>query len=90
LNDSKIHRELKTLNGWVRLRNEIKKKFGFKDFIQAIVFVPSIALLAECANHHPDIAIRWNKVHLILSTHSEGGITQKDIMLVKKIQSLLK
>jgi 4a-hydroxytetrahydrobiopterin dehydratase len=53
-------------------------------------FVNSIALLAERANHHPDIDIRWNKVLLVLSTHSEGGITQKDISLAKEIESFQK
>jgi 4a-hydroxytetrahydrobiopterin dehydratase len=90
LNDSEIHRELKYLTGWIRLGDEIKKKFEFKDFVQAMGFVNSVALLAERANHHPDIDIRWNKVQLVLSTHSEGGITQKDIALAKEIESFQK
>jgi 4a-hydroxytetrahydrobiopterin dehydratase len=90
LNNTKIQQELKHLTGWAKQRNGIKKKFEFKDFVQAMGFVNSIALLAERANHHPDIDIRWNKVLLVLSTHSEGGITKKDIALAKEIQSLLK
>jgi 4a-hydroxytetrahydrobiopterin dehydratase len=90
LNNTKIQQELKHLTGWAKRRNEIEKKFEFKDFVQAMGFVNSIALLAERANHHPDIDIRWNKVLLVLSTHSEGGITKKDIALAKEIQSLLK
>ena len=90
LNDSEIKRELKKLTGWIKLGDEIKKKFEFKDFVQAMGFVNSIALLAERANHHPDIDIRWNKVQLVLSTHSEGGITQKDIALAKEIESFRK
>jgi len=90
LNDSEIHRELKIMTGWIKLGDKIKKKFEFKDFIQAMGFVNSVALLAERANHHPDIDIRWNKVLLVLSTHSENGITKKDIALAKEIQSLLK
>ena len=90
LNDSGIHRELKKLTGWIKLGDKIKKKFEFKDFIQAMGFVNSIAFLAERANHHPDIDIRWNKVQLVLSTHSEGGITQKDIALAKEIESFRK
>ena len=78
------------MTGWIKLGDKIKKKFEFKDFVQAMGFINSIALLAERANHHPDIDIRWNKVQLVLSTHSEGGITQKDIALAKEIQSLLK
>jgi 4a-hydroxytetrahydrobiopterin dehydratase len=90
LNDSEIQRELKNLSGWVKLGDEIKKKFEFKNFVLAMGFVNSIALLAERSNHHPDIDIRWNKVLLVLSTHSEGGITQKDISLAKEIESFQK
>jgi 4a-hydroxytetrahydrobiopterin dehydratase len=90
LNNTKIQQELKHLSGWVKRRIEIRKKIEFKDFIRAMGFVNSVALLAERANHHPDIDIRWNKVLLVLSTHSEGGITKKDIALAKEIQSLLK
>jgi 4a-hydroxytetrahydrobiopterin dehydratase len=89
LSDSKILHELKYLTGWTRQRNEIKKRFEFVDFVQAMGFVNSVALFAERVNHHPDINIRWNKVLLVLSTHSEGGITQKDITLAKNIESLL-
>ena len=78
------------MTGWIKLGDKIKKKFEFKDFIQAMGFVNSIAFLAERANHHPDIDIRWNKVQLVLSTHSEGGITQKDIALAKEIESFRK
>lgn len=59
-----------------------------KDFVHAMGFVNSVALLAEKANHHPDIDIRWNKVMLTLSTHSEGGLTAKDFALAKEIEQL--
>jgi 4a-hydroxytetrahydrobiopterin dehydratase len=52
-------------------------------------FVQSVALLAEKADHHPDIDIRWNKVTLMLSTHSEGGLTEKDFSLAVQINSLI-
>lgn len=51
-------------------------------------FVNSVALLAEKRNHHPDINIRWNKVHLALSTHSAGGLTKLDFKLAKAIDEL--
>jgi len=50
--------------------------------------VNSVALLAEKANHHPDIDIRWNAVTLTLSTHSAGGLTEKDFSLAKAIDGL--
>jgi 4a-hydroxytetrahydrobiopterin dehydratase len=51
-------------------------------------FVVRVALLAEPANHHPDIDIRWNKVTIALTTHSEGALTEKDITLASKIEAL--
>ena len=51
--------------------------------------VNKIALLSERADHHPDLLIRWNKVSVALSTHSEGGITEKDLSLAEEIEKAL-
>ncbi len=88
LKEGEIQRALEELDGWSKSGNEILKHFEFDDFIHAVGFVISVALLAERANHHPDINIRWNKVTLTLATHSEGGITKKDIALAKEIETL--
>jgi 4a-hydroxytetrahydrobiopterin dehydratase len=88
LTKKEIHSVLTELPGWVLHGKEIRRKFEFTDFARAMGFVNSVALFAERANHHPDIDIRWNKIALSLSTHSEGGITGKDISLAKKIDSL--
>ncbi len=90
MNKSSIHQALKNLHGWTEKNKEIKKTFEFSDFIRAMAFVNSIALLAERVNHHPAIDIRWNRVTLVLSTHSEGGLTIKDFVLAREIESLLK
>jgi 4a-hydroxytetrahydrobiopterin dehydratase len=66
---------------WERDGETIKAEFKFKDFNEAMGFVTRVSLAAEKADHHPDIDIRWNKVILVLSTHSEGGITKKDLDL---------
>ncbi len=66
---------------WERDGEAIKAEFKFKDFSEAMGFVTRVGLAAEKADHHPDIDIRWNKVLLVLSTHSEGGITKKDLDL---------
>lgn len=66
---------------WQRDGEAIKAEFKFKDFGEAMGFVTRMALAAEKADHHPDIDIRWNKVTLVFSTHSEGGITKKDLDL---------
>jgi 4a-hydroxytetrahydrobiopterin dehydratase len=88
LGDEDIQTGLSSLKGWKREGKEIAKQFELKDFVHAMGFVSSVALLAEKANHHPDIDIRWNKVRLVLSTHSAGGLTEKDLNLAKQIESL--
>ncbi len=72
---------LETHPGWALSGNEITKTFVLKDFNESMGFLTRIALEAEKADHHPDIDIRWNKVTLTLSTHSEGGLTAKDLDL---------
>jgi 4a-hydroxytetrahydrobiopterin dehydratase len=88
LTEEDIQKGLRSLKGWKREGSEIAKQFELKDFVHAIGFVNSVALLAEKANHHPDLDIRWNKVKLVLSTHSAGGLTEKDFNLAKQIESL--
>ncbi|RPI07103.1 MAG: 4a-hydroxytetrahydrobiopterin dehydratase [Ignavibacteriae bacterium] len=89
LNKKQIKSSLLELNGWTLRGEEIRRKFEFVDFARAMGFVNTVALYAERANHHPDIDIRWNKITLSLSTHSEGGLTAKDISLAKKIDLLI-
>jgi 4a-hydroxytetrahydrobiopterin dehydratase len=88
LAEEDIQKGLSSLKGWKREGNEIAKQLEMKDFVHAMGFVNSVALLAEKANHHPDIDIRWNKVKLVLSTHSAGGLTEKDFNLARQIDSL--
>ena len=88
LNEKDIARRLKAVKGWKRNGSRIFRTFILKDFVRAMGFVQSVALLAEKADHHPDIDIRWNTVTLVLSTHSEGGLTEKDFTLASRINSL--
>ncbi|GBD38115.1 MAG: 4a-hydroxytetrahydrobiopterin dehydratase [Deltaproteobacteria bacterium] len=88
LSENEIREKIKELKGWELKGKEISKLYNFKDFIDAVAFVNKVAILAEKANHHPDILIRYNKVTLSLSTHSEGGITEKDINLAREIDKL--
>lgn len=73
---------------WSWADKEITRTFEFSDFNESMGFVTRVAMEAEKANHHPDIDIRWNEVTLTLSTHSEGGLTQKDLDLAEKADSL--
>jgi 4a-hydroxytetrahydrobiopterin dehydratase len=76
-----INAKLASLPGWSLERGELVRQFQFPDFLGSIAFVNGVAKLAEAAGHHPDIDIRYNKVHLALTTHDAGGITQKDFDL---------
>lgn len=88
LSEAKIREELRNLEGWEQKGNEIVKQFKFKNFVESVGFVNKTAILAEKADHHPDILIRYNKVNLTLSTHSEGGLTEKDFNLANEIEKV--
>lgn len=83
-----VDERLKSLSGWKRDGDEIEKQFQFSDFNQAMTFVNKVAQEANKADHHPDIKIEYNKVKLSLSTHSEGGITEKDFALAREIEAV--
>ncbi len=88
LNERQINKELRRARGWKRSGAEIRKTVRRADFVRTMAFVNAVALLAERASHHPDIDIRWNTVSLTLSTHSAGGLTQKDFDLARAINAL--
>ncbi len=87
LDEESINRYLGEIN-WDKKGNSLVKVVTLDDFDQAIELVNKVAQLAQLANHHPDIDIRWNKVIFDLSSHSEGGITLKDIDLAKQIDRI--
>jgi 4a-hydroxytetrahydrobiopterin dehydratase len=78
LSPKEVERRLKNLNGWTLEGGSIRKQFTFPDFPAAVAFVNRLVPEAEAADHHPDITINYRKVTLIYSTHSEGGLTEKD------------
>lgn len=78
------------LGNWTLDGSVIVRRFRFTDFVGSMHFVNQVARLAEAANHHPDITIRYNKVRLALTTHDEGGLTMKDFKLAGKINRLVK
>jgi 4a-hydroxytetrahydrobiopterin dehydratase len=84
LSPAQIKSALQSLPEWKRKGSLITRTFVFKDFPEAVKFVNTIAKLAEKAWHHPDIDIRWNKVTLALTTHDEGGLTEKDFSLAAR------
>lgn len=80
---------LKKLPEWELEKKHIERVFEFDDFSQAIEFVNGVAEIAEEDDHHPEIDIRYNKVKLALSTHSENGLTDLDFELAEKIDTLV-
>src|SRR6266496_667174 len=79
---------LKKIPEWELEKKHIERTFEFDDFADAIDFVNAVAEVAEDEEHHPDIDIRYNKVHLVLSTHSKGGLTELDFGLAERIDTL--
>jgi 4a-hydroxytetrahydrobiopterin dehydratase len=74
---------------WKLEKDGLVRTVLFADFPAAIAFVNRAAELAEAADHHPDIDIRYNKIRIALSTHSAGGITQMDIDMAAKLDAEL-
>ena len=73
---------------WEHVGDELVTTVELHDFAAALASVNAVGAAAEAANHHPDIDIRWNKVHLVLTTHSAGGLTVLDIALAAAIDRL--
>jgi 4a-hydroxytetrahydrobiopterin dehydratase len=88
LSDIEVQRALGAHPGWTRRGNAISKTFEFATFPEAIAFVNRIAEAAERMDHHPDVDIRYTKVTCSLSTHSAGGITQRDFKLAESIDGV--
>ncbi|MBI4484601.1 MAG: 4a-hydroxytetrahydrobiopterin dehydratase [Acidobacteria bacterium] len=78
LSRADIEMRMKQLSGWTLDGDAIRKQYTFKDFPAAIAFVNCLAPEAERVDHHPDILINYKRVTLTYSTHSEGGLTEKD------------
>jgi 4a-hydroxytetrahydrobiopterin dehydratase len=83
-----LNEKLGRLEGWSVEGSSITKQFEFNGFKDAMTFVNDVALIAESENHHPEIVINYNVVKLILITHSEGELTEKDFDLAEKIDKM--
>ena len=89
LSDDEITQALAGLPDWTRAGATIERTVRFPEFIGGIRFVETVAGLAEAADHHPDIDIRYRNVRFVLSTHSEGGLTAKDVDMARQIDHAL-
>ena len=86
LSEAQIANELKSLPGWEYQDGSLRKLFRFGEFLDGIRFIGRVAEMAEAADHHPDMHINYTRVTFVCSTHSEGGVTEKDVRLAKQIE----
>ncbi|RJQ83651.1 4a-hydroxytetrahydrobiopterin dehydratase [Amycolatopsis panacis] len=89
LSDSAADEAVRTLSGWHREAETIVRTVELPSFPAAIEVVDRVAELAEAADHHPDIDIRWRTLTFRLSTHYLGGLTERDFALARQIDALL-
>jgi 4a-hydroxytetrahydrobiopterin dehydratase len=88
LTDAEIDERISGLPGWERRGEAISKTFICGDFVGSVRFAEALVEPAEAMNHHPDLAISWDKVTVTISTHSEGGLTEADFELAGKVDAL--
>jgi 4a-hydroxytetrahydrobiopterin dehydratase len=88
LNDAAIDEGLRSLSGWTRDGDAIRRDLTFGSFREAISFIVRIAFEAEQRDHHPDLGNVYNRVTIRLSTHDAGGITEKDFDLARAIDGI--
>jgi 4a-hydroxytetrahydrobiopterin dehydratase len=84
LTAKQIGLHLTTVPDWTKRAQTICRTYKFEGFLMSIAFVHRIAKRAQKLNHHPDIDIRFDQVKLTLTTHDEGGITEKDFTLAEQ------
>jgi 4a-hydroxytetrahydrobiopterin dehydratase len=80
LDMAEVNQRLAGLEGWALEGEAIKRKFTFGGFSDAVAFIVRLGFEAEAADHHPDIFVNYKRVTLTYSTHSEGGLTEKDFV----------
>jgi 4a-hydroxytetrahydrobiopterin dehydratase len=88
LTADQIDAGLAELGGWTAADGALHRSYDFDGYRPAVAFAVRVAFEAEAANHHPDLLLTWGRVDVTLTTHSAGGITQKDLDLAGTIEGL--
>ncbi len=88
LTDQEVESKVTQLTGWALENNTLTRTFTFAGFPEAIAFVLRLAFDAEAADHHPDLTINYKRVRVVWSTHSAGGITDKDFAGVAQCDAI--
>lgn len=89
LGNDKIDALLKQLPAWTLKVGHLYKKFKFRNFLEAMKFINSIAEIAEQEGHHPDFCVHYDKVEIELWTHAIGGLSENDFILAAKIDKIM-
>lgn len=87
LSDAEITAALKDLPGWERQDDALTRTFDRSTFKGAVAFVNTLSEIAERADHHPDIDIRYNRVRVLLTTHDAHGLTERDVQMARQISA---
>jgi 4a-hydroxytetrahydrobiopterin dehydratase len=74
--------------GWSEVDGALERTFRFRDFAEALAFVNRVGEAAEAADHHPDIAVHWNRVTLRWWTHTANAITDRDVEMARRTNKL--
>jgi 4a-hydroxytetrahydrobiopterin dehydratase len=88
ITDAALVAAMAALDGWAVEEKMLKKRYSFENFAGSLAFVNKVGELAEAADHHPDITFGWGYAEVALTTHDRGGVTDVDIALAQKIDSL--
>jgi 4a-hydroxytetrahydrobiopterin dehydratase len=86
LDPQEIEQRLKPLSGWSYQANAISKMFRFKEFMEGIQFINTVAGAAEAMDHHPDINVNYTRITFTCTSHDSGGVTERDFKLANAIE----
>jgi 4a-hydroxytetrahydrobiopterin dehydratase len=89
LGEAGVAEALRALANWEGDANSLRRTVTAPDFMTGIRVVDEVAIVAEELNHHPDIDVRWRKVTFTVSTHSKGGVTERDVELARRIDEIV-
>jgi 4a-hydroxytetrahydrobiopterin dehydratase len=88
LTDEQISEALSGLSGWVLVEGKLHREFKFSDFVEAFSFMSRVALVAERMDHHPEWFNVYNRVVIDLRTHDCDGISERDLELARRIDTM--
>ena len=86
ISDERVREGLKALPGWELVGGEIAKTYTFKNYYETMAFVNAVAWVAHRSDHHPDLEVGYNKCRVRYSTHSVGGVSEKDLLSATEVE----